>query len=57
MGKIIDFKSRKQITISDLQREWIETVANESVDNLDISDIMSLVEGMEAYYGDQKPQA
>lgn len=57
MGKIIDFKSRKQIPISDLQREWIETVANESVDNLDISDIMSLIEGMEAYYGDKNPQA
>jgi hypothetical protein len=53
MGKIVDFKTRQEIPISTLQREWVETVANESIDNLDIADIMGLIEGMENYFGNQ----
>jgi len=56
MGKIVDFKTRQEIPISTLQREWVETVANESIDNLDIADIMGLIEGMENYFGNQDPQ-
>lgn len=51
MGKVVDFNTRQEINISVFQREWVETVTNESIDNLDIADIMSLIEGMEAYYG------
>jgi hypothetical protein len=51
MAQIIDFNTRQEVTISTLQREWVETVANESVDNLDIADIISLIEGMEEYNG------
>ena len=51
MAQIIDFNTRQEVTISTLQREWVETVANESVDNLDIADIMSLIQGMEEYNG------
>ena len=43
MAQIIDFNTRQEVTISTLQREWVETVANESVDNLDIADIISLI--------------
>lgn len=53
MSNIIDFHTRKTIPISTLQREWVETVANEAIDNLDIADIMSLIQGMEDFYGDQ----
>jgi hypothetical protein len=56
MVKIVDIKTRKEIPITEFQREWVETVANESVDNLDIADIMELIEGMEAYYGNQDKQ-
>jgi hypothetical protein len=56
MGKIVDFKTRQEIPISTLQREWVETVANESIDNLDIADIIGLIEGMENYFGNQDPQ-
>lgn len=56
MVKIVDIKTRKEIPITEFQREWVETVANESVDNLDIADIMGLIEGMEAYYGNQDKQ-
>jgi len=51
MAQIIDFNTQQEILISTLQREWAETVANESVDNLDIADIMSLIKGMEEYNG------
>jgi|TARA_R110000824_G_scaffold280216_2_gene468306 hypothetical protein len=51
MAQIIDFNTRQEVTISTLQREWVETVANESVDNLDIADIISLIQGMEEYNG------
>ena len=47
MAKIVDFNTRKEIPISTFQREWVETVANESVDNLDIADIMSLIHRVE----------
>jgi|TARA_B110000211_G_C13574765_1_gene333593 hypothetical protein len=53
VSNIIDFHTRKPIPISTLQREWVETVANEAIDNLDIADIMSLIQGMEDFYGDQ----
>jgi hypothetical protein len=49
MGNVIDFKTGFPIT--DLQREWVETVSNEAIDNLDMADIMSLIEGMEKFYG------
>jgi|TARA_B110000211_G_C13710510_1_gene391515 hypothetical protein len=51
MAQIIDFNTQQEISISTLQREWVETVANESVDNLDIADIISLIQGMEEYNG------
>ena len=51
MSNIIDFKTRKLIPISTLQKEWVETVSNEAIDNLDMADIMSLIESMEEYYG------
>ena len=59
MSNIIDFRTRKPIPISTLQKEWVETVANEAIDNLDIADIMGLIQGMEEFYGDQNqdPQA
>jgi len=57
MVKIVDIKTRKEIPITEFQREWVETVANESVDNLDIADIMGLIEGMEAYHGNEDSQA
>ena len=50
---IIDFKTRKPIPISTLQKEWVETVSNEAIDNLDMADIMGLIQGMEDFYGDQ----
>ena len=53
MAKIVDFNTRKEIPISTFQREWVETVANESVDNLDSADIMSLIQGMEEYNGEK----
>ena len=53
MAQIIDFNTQQEISISTLQREWVETVANESVDNLDIADIMSLIQGMEEYNGEK----
>ena len=53
MAQIIDFNTRQEVTISTLQREWVETVANESVDNLDIADIISLIQGMEEYNGEK----
>ena len=53
MAQIIDFNTRQEVTISTLQREWVETVANESVDNLDIADIISLIQGMEEYNGNK----
>ena len=53
MVKIVDFNTRKETPISTFQREWVETVANESVDNLDIADIMSLIQGMEEYNGEK----
>ena len=43
MGDVIDFKTRRVIPITTLQREWVESVAAESIDNLDIADIMSLI--------------
>jgi len=51
MGDVIDFKTRRVIPITTLQREWVESVAAESIDNLDIADIMSLIHGMEEFYG------
>jgi hypothetical protein len=51
MGEVIDFPASKVLVLNQLQREWVETVANEAVDNLNIADIMSLIEGMEKYYG------
>ena len=51
MGDVIDFKTRRVIPINTLQREWVETVAAESIDNLDIADIMSLIQDMEEFYG------
>jgi hypothetical protein len=51
VSNIIDFKTRKPIPISTLQKEWVETVSNEAIDNLDMADIMSLIESMEEYYG------
>jgi len=51
MSNVIDFKTRRVIPITTLQREWVETVAVESIDNLDIADIMSLIQGMEEFYG------
>ena len=51
MSNVIDFKTRRVIPITTLQREWVETVAAESIDNLDIADIMSLIQGMEEFYG------
>ena len=48
---VIDFPSGKVLPINQLQREWVETVSNEAIDNLDMADIMSLIEGMEEYYG------
>lgn len=53
MAQIIDFNTQQEISISTLQREWVETVANESVDNLDIADIISLIQGMEEYNGEK----
>jgi len=50
LGNVIDFKTG--VPITDLQREWVETVSNEAIDNLDMADIMSLIEGMEKFYGD-----
>jgi hypothetical protein len=49
LGNVIDFKTG--VPITDLQREWVETVSNEAIDNLDMADIMSLIEGMEKFYG------
>jgi hypothetical protein len=51
VSNIIDFKTRKPIPISTLQKEWVETVSNEAIDNLDMADIMSLIESMEKFYG------
>ena len=48
---VIYFPSGKVLPINQLQREWVETVSNEAIDNLDMADIMSLIEGMEEYYG------
>jgi len=48
---IFDFYSKEQIPITTLQREWVELVAHEAIDNLDVADIMGLIEGMEEYYG------
>jgi len=53
MGNVIDFKTG--VSITQLQREWVETVANESVDNLDMADIMSLIDDMEKFYGPNLP--
>jgi hypothetical protein len=39
------------LPLNQLQREWVEQVANESIDNLDVADILDLVECMEEYYG------
>ena len=50
MDNVIDFKTRRVIPINILQREWVESVAAESIDNLDIADIMSLIQGMEEFY-------
>ena len=47
---VIDFPSGKVLPLNQLQREWVETVSNEAIDNLDMADIMSLIEGMEEYY-------
>lgn len=49
MDNVIDFKTRRVIPINILQREWVESVAAESIDNLDIADIMSLIQGMEEF--------
>ena len=49
MDNVIDFKTRRVIPINILQREWVESVATESIDNLDIADIMSLIQGMEEF--------
>jgi hypothetical protein len=51
MADVIDFPSGKVLPLNQLQREWVETVSNEAIDNLDMADIMSLIEGMEEYYG------
>jgi|TARA_R110000851_G_scaffold262881_1_gene415389 hypothetical protein len=53
MGNVIDFKTG--VPITQLQREWVETVANESVDNLDMADIMGLIDDMEKFYGPNLP--
>jgi len=51
MGDVIDFKTRRVIPVNTLQQEWVESIAAESIDNLDIADIMSLIQGMEEFYG------
>ena len=51
MADVIDFPSGKVLPLNQLQREWVELVSNESVDNLDLADIVDLVQGMEEYYG------
>jgi len=53
MENVIDLKTG--VSITQLQREWVETVANESVDNLDMADIMSLIDDMEKFYGPNLP--
>ncbi len=53
MAVVFDFKTKRVIPISTLQREWVELVAHEAIDNLDIGDIMGLIEGMEEYYGNK----
>ena len=53
MGNVIDFKTG--VPITQLQREQVETVANESVDHLDMADIMSLIDDMEKFYGPNLP--
>jgi hypothetical protein len=42
------------LPVNQIQKEWVESVANEAVDNLDIADIMSLIEGMEKFYGKER---
>ena len=49
LGNVIDFKTG--VPITDLQRDWVETDSNEAIDNLDMAGIMSLIEGMEKFYG------
>jgi len=51
MAEVIDFSTGCVLPLNQIQKEWVETVANEAVDNLDIADIMDLIEGMEKFYG------
>ena len=51
MAEFIDFSTGRVLPLNQIQKEWVETVANEAVDNLDIADIMDLIEGMEKFYG------
>ena len=54
MAEVIDFSTGRVLPLNQIQKEWVETVANEAVDNLDIADIMSLIEGMEKFYGKER---
>jgi hypothetical protein len=54
MAEVIDFSTGRVLPLNQIQKEWVESVANEAVDNLDIADIMSLIEGMEKFYGKER---
>jgi len=57
MSNVFDTQPGKLLSLSQFQREWVETVANESIDNLDTADVISLVKGMEEYYGASNKEA
>lgn len=57
MSNVFDTRPGKLLSLSQFQREWVETVANESIDNLDTADVISLVVGMEEYYGASNKEA
>lgn len=57
MSNVFDTRPGKLLSLSQFQREWVETVANESIDNLDTADVISLVKGMEEYYGASNKEA
>jgi len=57
MSNVFDNRHGKLLPLSQFQREWVEVVANESIDNLDTADVVSLIEGMEEYYGTSNQEA
>jgi len=57
MSNVFDNRHGKLLPLSQFQREWVEVVANESIDNLDTADVVSLIEGMEEYYGTSNKEA